>query len=240
MEDAIQTALILAGGLGTRLRPAVADRPKALAPIGGRPFIAYLLEQLEAAGVQRAVLCTGHLGEQVEQTLGKRFGKLQLLYSQESQPLGTAGALARAMAPFNDAHFLAMNGDSYCRFDLPSLFRFHRSRRAAVTILLTPVSDGGRYGQVHRDPDGAIMRFDEKSQETHHGTVLINAGIYLFDRHALQGIASDQPTSLERDIFPKWIGRGLFGHRTVGPFIDIGTPESYGQARTFFAVEQAA
>jgi NDP-sugar pyrophosphorylase family protein len=240
MEDAIHTALILAGGLGTRLRSAVADRPKPLAPVAGQPFLSYLLEQLECAGLKRAILCTGHMGEQIEQAFGQQFGKLQLLYSHETTPLGTGGALANAVASLDDAHFLALNGDSYCRFDLPSFQRFHQNRRAAATLLLTAVPDPARFGLVQRDPDGASVQFKEKSNVRPTGPMTINAGVYLLDRRFLQGIPPDQPVSLEKDIFPQWIGRGLFGHRTVGPFIDIGTPEAYAEARIFFAVEKAA
>jgi NDP-sugar pyrophosphorylase family protein len=240
MEDAIHTALILAGGLGTRLRSAVADVPKPLAPVAGQPFITYLLEQLESAGLKRAVLCTGHLGEQIEQTLGHGFGKLRLLYSHETTPLGTGGALSKAIAPFDDSHFLALNGDSYCRFDLPSFQRFHQSHRAAATLLLTDVPDPSRFGLVQRDPDGAIVQIKEKSTSRPTGPTTVNAGVYLLDRRFLLSIPADQPVSIEKEIFPKWIGRGLFGHRTVGPFIDIGTPEAYAEARIFFAVEKAA
>jgi NDP-sugar pyrophosphorylase family protein len=144
------------------------------------------------------------------------------------------------MALCDDPHILALKGDSYCRFDLPSFKRFHVNRRAAATLLLTSVPDPARFAQVQRDPDGAILQISAKSPLRRAAPAFISAGVYLLDRRFLQSIPTDRPASLENEIFPQWIGRGLFGHRTVGPFIDIGTPESYAHARIFFAVEKAA
>ena len=112
------TAVILAGGLGTRLRSVIADRPKVLAEVRGRPFLAYLLDQLIVAGSRSVVLCTGYCGEQILRTFGERYGPLRLSYSQERTPLGTAGALRAGLGQFGSDSVLALNGDSYCSLDL--------------------------------------------------------------------------------------------------------------------------
>src|ERR671910_3457055 len=116
---------VLAGGLGTRLRPVVSDRPKALAEIHGRPFLAYLLDQLSTAGCSRVVLCTGHLGEQIERAFDKRYRNLQISYSRETRPLGTGGALRLALPDLLSDPVLVMNGDSFCATDLTSVRDWH-------------------------------------------------------------------------------------------------------------------
>jgi NDP-sugar pyrophosphorylase family protein len=225
-------AAVLAGGLGTRLRASVPDLPKVLAPVRGRPFLAYVLDQLAAAGVERAVLCTGHGAQQVEAALGTRHGSLALAYSRESEPLGTGGALRLALEHLSGDTLLVLNGDSYADADLGAFLAAHRAFGGAGTLLLAEVADAGRYGRVERDAGGRLCAFLEK---TAGGRGWINAGVYLLGRGLLQGIPAGRKLSLERDILPHWVPLGLFGHETRGRFIDIGTPESYAAAERFFA-----
>lgn len=228
------TAAVLAGGLGSRLRPAVADRPKVLAEVRGRPFLSRLLDQLAGAGVRRAVLCTGHLGEQVEAACGPAHGPIELVYSREPEPLGTGGALRLAAHLFDTDPVLVVNGDSYCEADLRAFFEADRANRASgrrATILLTEVPDAGRYGRVELDPDGEVLAFREKSSG---GPGWINAGLYLLGLDLVRAIPADRPVSLESDILPGWVGRGLAGLRAPGRFIDIGTPASFEEADRFF------
>ena len=227
------TAVVLAGGLGTRLRTVVSDRPKVLAHIGGRPFLAFLLDQLDAGGIQNAVLCCGYLGEQVNQTFGDRYRGMRLTYSQEQSPLGTGGALRLAFPLLASDPVLVLNGDSYCAADLPAMLDWHRARRAEATLLLTHVTDTQRFGRVEADESGSILEFIEKRCRGGPGSV--NAGVYLLGRRLLQSIPPNGPASLERQVFPAWIGRGLFGCSVSGKFLDIGTPESYASAEAFFA-----
>ena len=237
------TAAILAGGLGTRLRSVVADGPKVLAEVRGRPFLAYLLRQLVATGVRYVVLCTGYLGEQVQATFGDSYGPLRLVYSQESSPLGTAGAIRLALPLFkpglNEANIsdsvLVMNGDSFCEANLRAFWAWHCARGADATLLLTHVPDTKRYGRVLVDDDGFVLNFDEKGHKG--GPGWINAGIYLLNHRLLLTIPASGAVSLEREMFPDWIGRGLYGYRSQGRFLDIGTPESYAEALQFFAQE---
>jgi len=232
------TAVILAGGLGLRLRSAVRGVPKVLAPVRGRPFLTYLLEQLVAAGVRRVVLCTGHLADQVRSAIGDSYGDLRVFYSQESSPLGTGGALRLALSQIESDTTLVMNGDSFCDASLRDFWLWREAQGGDAALLLTSVPDTARYGRVHVDGDGQVLRFEEKTNGG--GAGLINAGVYLMGRHLLSAIAPDVAVSLERDLFPVWIGRGLYGYRSEGRFLDIGTPETYAIVDEFFGTVAAA
>ena len=234
MEDLSQvTAAILAGGMGTRLRSAVADRPKVLAPVLGKPFLAYLLDSLADAGLRDVVLCTGYRAEMVQTQFGSQYRNLSLRYSPESSPLGTAGALRQALAQFTTPNILVLNGDSYCSADLRALLAAHRNRNARATLTLVEVPDVSRFGRVETDAQGQVVRFDEKGSHTGRGW--INAGIYLLQRNGIESIPAQREVSLEREVFPAWIGRGLWGYAsTDSRFLDIGTPESYALATEFF------
>ncbi|HEY1684468.1 MAG TPA: sugar phosphate nucleotidyltransferase [Tepidisphaeraceae bacterium] len=226
------TAIILAGGFGTRLRSVVSDRPKVMAHVCGRPFLAHLLEQLRLVRVSKAVICTGYMAEQIEMAFGSSYGSMQLTYSREDHPLGTGGAIAAAADLCDSDTVLAINGDSYCAADLHHFSNEHVSHDARASILLTHVNDAGRFGKVSVAADGKITCFDEKLENV--GPGLINAGLYLFETKWLNLLPRRRPLSIEREIFPLWIGHGLYGHATLAPFIDIGTPESYMAAENFF------
>ena len=222
------TAAILAGGLGTRLRSVVADRPKVLADVRGRPFLTYLLDQLTAAGLKCVVLCTGYMGDQVYKMFGYSYGGLRLAYSQESSPLRTAGALRLALPLFTSDCVLVMNGDSFCHIDLSAFFKWHCAHGATATLALVRTNDSARYGRVHVNADGVVFSFDEKSGKGAPGW--INTGVYLLTRSLIETIPEKRAISLEREMFPAWIGRGLCAYRTEGRFLDIGTPEAYAAA----------
>jgi NDP-sugar pyrophosphorylase family protein len=227
------TVAILAGGLGTRLRPVLRDRPKALAPVAGRPFLAYILDQVAAGGASGVVLCTGHQGEQIRRAFGHSFAGLHLTYSQEGRPLGTAGALRRALPLLTSDPILVLNGDSFCEAQLTQFLHWHVESRAEATLLLTWVARAGRFGQVHLDALGRVARFEEKGAA--RGPGWISAGIYLIGRRLLSHLSAMEASSLEREVFPAWIGRGLHGYMSQGEFLDIGTPDAYAEAQDFFA-----
>ena len=197
--------------------------------------MAYLLDQLRASGVRYVVLCTGYLDEQVQATFGDAYGSLRVGYSKESSQLGTAGALRLALPLLKSDTVLVMNGDSFCEVDLRSFWAWHQRCGAEATLLLTHVPDTNRYGRVHVDADGAIVSFDEKSGANSPGW--INAGIYLLTRALISTIPANGPVSLERDMFPLWISRRLYGYRSKGRFLDIGTPDAYAMAEQFFALD---
>ncbi len=226
------SVLILAGGKGTRLKEAVRDRPKVLAPVDGQPWLYYLLRQLEGAGVRKVVLCTGYMAEKVEEAFGARLGDLEIQYSVEVQPLGTAGALRNALPKCQHSEILVLNGDSYCEFDLGGLYAFHAGRKASSTIVVTHMNSAARFGQVIAEHDGRIIRFEEKIAEAGPGWV--NAGVYLINRALLQAIPQGRPISLENECFPQWIGAGFYAFPSDSDkFLDIGIPESFATAKGF-------
>jgi NDP-sugar pyrophosphorylase family protein len=222
-------AAILAGGLGSRLRSVVCDRPKVMAEIGGHPFLEYLLRKLKKTGISQVVLCTGHMGEIIRETFGDAYGRLDLYYSQEMVPLGTGGALRNALYLLDSDSVLVMNGDSYCDADLNAFWEFHQSEGANATLVLVKSADrGGRYGHVRINSKGQIVSFDEKSE--HAAAGWINAGIYLLRKELILSIPEGKLVSLEKEVFQAWIGRELYGFQSDGPFIDIGIPEDYARA----------
>ena len=228
------TAAILAGGAGTRLRSVVSDRPKVLALLGGKPFIAYLLDRLAAQGIQKVVLCTGYLGEQVREVLGDHYLGMQLFYSREAQPMGTGGAIVQALPQLASKTILLLNGDSYCDTNLPASLAWHRDRQARATVVLAHVEQGARYGRVEIGPDGSIKRFCEKDPALIGGG-WINSGVYWMEREVLAGLPAGRPFSLEKEVLGSWTGDGLYGYRDYGRFLDIGVPEDYAKAERFLA-----
>jgi NDP-sugar pyrophosphorylase family protein len=234
---ALPPLIVLAGGLGTRLRAAVADRPKVLAPVLGRPFLDHLLRLAAEQGVREAVVGAGHLGEQVEAFVAAgEWGSLRVRCVREEAPLGTAGALRFAAGAAGIAGpFLAMNGDTFLGADLRDLVRWHAERPGAVaTMALAQVPATDRYGAVDVDDRGAVRAFREK--EPGGGPGWINGGVYLLEPAALAGVEAGRAASLERDVLPALVGRGLYGCPFPGaPFLDIGTPEDYARAAAVLA-----
>jgi D-glycero-alpha-D-manno-heptose 1-phosphate guanylyltransferase len=227
------TAAILAGGLGTRLRSVVADRPKVLAEVGGRPFLTHLLDQLADAGIRRVVLLTGHGAEQMRETLGENYDGMRLIHSEESTSLGTAGSLRRALPLMQGNHVLLLNGDSYCDVRIDEFYEWHCRASAGASLALVKVPDAARFGQVRRDGVGRVIAFDEKGFA--RGPGWINAGVYLIERDLLAELPPDSPLSLERAVLPGWVSRRLVRGLECGErFLDIGTPESYADAEAFF------
>ncbi len=227
------TPVILAGGLGNRLRSVVSDRPKVLAEVNQKPFLTYLLEQLHRAGFRKTVLCTGYLGEHIEKNFGSRYKHLALFYSQETRPLGTAGALRLALPLVQTKSAIILNGDSFCGASLDKFYFHYQKRKVSAAIILAHVSDARRFGKVFVDAQGRVLHFLEKDKK--EGSGWINAGIYLVKKELLRSIPSGGPVSLEKQLFPQWIQQGIYGHQSRARFMDIGTAESYNCADNFFS-----
>ncbi|MHC4662646.1 MAG: nucleotidyltransferase family protein [Planctomycetota bacterium] len=229
-------ALILAGGKGTRLKSVVNDRPKPMAEVAGRPFLEWLLLSLKKQNVKRIIICSGYMGDIIESHFGDgRRLKMEIEYSREFAPLGTAGAVRNAIGNIHSDRFLVLNGDSFCNFDVAGLEKTHADSNANATIWVVEMEDCGRYGSVVVGEEGVVLDFREKSADKCSG--LINAGVYLFSREFAETIPSDRAVSMETEVLPDLIGHRLFAVKGEGPFIDIGTPESYAGAESFFQAD---
>lgn len=223
-------ALILCGGLGTRLRPVLGDLPKALAPVEGRPFLERLLERLAAEGLERFVLCTGWRSDAIDAALPglARYG--EVVTSREERPLGTGGALRNARGLVRSDPLFVLNGDSFSNVGLAGMLREHRARGATVSIAVVP-AHGHEGGIVRLGEGGRILSFAERAEPGQQS--FCSAGVYLLSRALLFEASLSEAFSLERDLFPRLVGRGAYGHVHPGSFLDIGTPGRYRAAPRF-------
>jgi len=220
--------IVLVGGLGTRLRAVVPDLPKPLAPVAGRPFLAYVLDRYAAAGMRRAILATGFRSEAIEQAVGDRWGAMEVVISREEEPLGTGGAIRQAagLVAGDGAH--VANGDTYLRFDFAGLEAATRSTGAAMGVALAPVDDVGRYGAV-KVREGRVVGLAEKGGS---GPGLINAGSYFLTADAFARLPAQARFSFEENVLAPWSAAGqVAAYEGVEGFIDIGVPEDYARAQ---------
>lgn len=229
-------AVILVGGEGTRLRPLTSTVPKPVVPLVDRPFIAYMLEWLRGHGVDDVVMSCGFLASGVRNVLGdgSAYG-IRLRYVEEPRPLGTGGAVKFAESLL-DERFLMLNGDVLTDLDLGAQVAEHEASGARCTLALIGVEDPSAYGLVRLEPGGAVREFVEKPGPDQIDTNLISAGAYVLEREVLSLIPSDEPCSIERQVFPRLVGDGLYGYAGDGYWLDIGTPQRYLQA-TFDILE---
>jgi mannose-1-phosphate guanylyltransferase len=230
-------ALILAGGEGTRLRPLTSTMPKPVVPLVDRPFIAYMLEWLSRHGVDDVILSCGFMAEGVRRILGdgSRFG-IRLRYIEEPRPLGTGGALKYA-EKLLDQRFFMLNGDVLTDMDLTAQLAQHTRTGARATLALIAVEDPSAYGLVRQHEDGSVKEFLEKPGPEQIDTNLVNAGAYVLEREVLDIMSPAGTTiSIEREVFPALVGRGLFGYAASAYWLDIGTPARYLQG-TFDILE---
>jgi len=230
------TVLVLAGGLGTRLRGVVPDLPKVLAPVAGRPFLDHLLSELARRGARDVVLATGYRSDLVRRFAadGARWG-LAVRYSEEHEPLGTGGAVVAARSLLPSDPFVVLNGDTFVEVEWEAFAAAHRAAGAVITVAVVPVADSARFGRVLLADGDRVAGFTEKGEA---GPGLVNAGAYLIARDAPAAWGTEAPLSLERDVLPRYVGRGLQGFRCAGRFLDIGTPVSLEEAQRYF-VERA-
>ena len=224
-------AVILIGGMGTRLRPFTLATPKPLLPVLNRPFLEYQFQVLSRHGVREVVLCTSYRAETFRKAFGtgKRLG-LKISYVRERLPLGTGGALKNA-EPLLSGTTLVLNGDVLNAFDIGAFLKFHRARHAEISIALTRVKDPTLYGLVLTDEKGMVRRFLEKPSWDEVETNSVNAGAYLFEPSVFAHLPPGKPYSLERGLFPERLVAGgrIAGYVAPGYWIDIGTVEKYLQ-----------
>lgn len=227
-------ALILIGGLGTRLRPLTCHTPKPLLPIVNRPFLEYQFQLLKRHGIKDIILCVSYLPHAFEEYCGngKKWG-VHITYVHEKEPLGTGGAIRNAL-PHIDGQLIILNGDILTDIDITSMIKYHRQKNAVVTIGLTRVKDPTIYGLVETDKDGLICRFLEKPTWDEVTCNTINAGVYIFEPHVLDLIPDGVNYSVERGLFPNLLRdqRIMAGYVSNSYWMDIGTSEKYMQAHT--------
>jgi mannose-1-phosphate guanylyltransferase len=225
-------AVVLVGGEGTRLRPLTLTQPKPALALVDRPFIRHMVEWLGRHGIDEVVMACGFKAEKLRTALGDEVpGGPAIRYVQEDEPLGTAGPikLAAERGLLGD-RFMVLNGDVLTDLDLTALQRQHDERGAVATLALYPVDDPTAYGLVRRNADGEVLEFLEKPDPAEIDTDEINAGAYVLERAILDLIPAGRAVSIEREVFPRLVGQGLYGRRLEGYWMDIGTPERYLQA----------
>lgn len=228
---AVDEAIVLVGGLGTRLRATVSDVPKPLAPVAGRPFLAWVLDHLAAEGMRRVVLATGYMSEQVERAIGGEWTGMQVVYSIEEKPLGTGGAirLAANLLQGDGAH--VMNGDTFLRYSPAELERATSHAGAWMGMALAQVADVSRYGALRLE-GASVVEFQEKGKV---GAGCINAGCYFLTSKALQAFPARDAFSFETEVLrPLVAQRKVAAFMQTDRFVDIGVPEDYSRAQTMF------
>ncbi len=226
-------ALVLVGGEGTRLRPLTLDTPKPALTLVDRPFIRYMVEWLGRHGVEQVVMACGFRAADLRASLGDEVpGGPAIHYVEEDEPLGTGGPLrfAAERGLLGGERFMALNGDVLTDLDLSALAAQHAEREATATLALHPVSDPTGYGLVRRREDGEVIEFLEKPDPSEIDTDEVNAGAYVLEPSVLELIPAGRAVSLEREVFPRLVGEGLYGRRLEGYWTDIGTPERYLEA----------
>ena len=221
-------ALVLAGGEGTRLRPLTLTTPKPVMPFAGRPFMTFMLDWLGRHGIDDVILSCGFMSDAVEHVLGDIHAGIRLRYVHEEVPLGTAGPLRLALetGALQDERLFVLNGDVLTDMDLTAEREQHERTGARATLCLISVGDTASYGVVPTKDDGEVEAFLEKSPGP-APTDRINAGAYLLERDVIEEIPAGRAVSIEREIFPELVGRGLYGYLAAGYWADIGTPRRY-------------
>jgi len=224
-------ALILCGGLGTRLRPVVSDRQKVMAEVGSRPFLEIVVQKLLKHGFKRIIFCVGYLGNHIENHFKKNNFPNDVIFefSREEKPLGTGGAIKNALPLVKSDVFLVSNGDSFFDIDLENFYLNHKKGDKAVSIALLKTTKNKEGGNVRLGDFGEILSFTEKEGETS----LMNGGFYLMEKTVQEHFPDEENFSLEYDLFPKLIEKSG-GFVFEGTFIDMGTPDRYEIAKKLF------
>ena len=230
-------AIVLAGGLGTRLRPVISDLPKPMAPVNGFPFLHYLFLYLQRQGVTDVVLSVGYKADVIKDFFGEKYSRVNITYSLEDEPLGTGGGIAQAMSMIDSDAFV-LNGDTFFDIDLSELHYFHQEKNADVSFALKRMHDFDRYGTVEIGNCDRVLQFHEKHY-CHHG--LINGGAYVLGKdifkkaEKIEGTPLPHKFSFEKDILEKHLLPLHYHAREFDNyFIDIGIPEDYQKVQEDF------
>ena len=227
-------AIILAGGIGSRLKSSVTDVPKPMAVINEKPFLYYLLTYLGSQHISRIILSVGYKYQTVIDYFGNNFRSIPIIYVVEKEPLGTGGGIALALRECNSETILIMNGDSFFPVNLQELKKVHDEKKAEITLALKKIPESDRYGTTMLNSDSIIVSFSEKAEKKE---ALINGGIYLLDKSKFKQRQFAESFSFEKDYLEKVVDdRCVAGCIFNDYFIDIGTPESYEKAQNDFNI----
>ena len=230
---AIKQAIVLAGGLGTRLRSVVPDLPKCMAPVAGMPFLFYVIKYFQNAGVEDFIFSLGYKHEVIERYLEQSFSGLTYTCIVEHEPLGTGGAIRLAADSASDETVLVLNGDTLFEVNLEQLGRFHDHNNADCTLALKPMHQFDRYGVVETNDNNEVVSFREKK---YYEEGMINGGVYALNRLSFLKESLPMRFSFERDYLEShYTKRRIYGYIDPGYFIDIGIPEDYNKAQADFA-----
>jgi D-glycero-alpha-D-manno-heptose 1-phosphate guanylyltransferase len=234
-------ALILAGGLGTRLQTILPDRQKVSAPVCGVPVVELVVRQLYKAGLRRIVLATGYLSDQVDTVISNlELPAVDIKLSKEPFALGTGGAVVHSLHLVNSEDFMVCNGDTVIRADFERLIAYHYAKGADVTFLGAEVDDASRYGILSFSDDGIFTGFEEKSNVKSGLLTCVNTGVFVAKKSFFRSLSLSPPFSLEKDVFESHVMRD-FSVRVFSSkdtvFYDIGTVESYFGAGSFLNSE---
>jgi len=222
-------AIILAGGLGTRLKSEISNKPKSMALIKSKPFLEYQMDNFVSNGIKRFILSVGYKSESIKEHFGDNFRNCEIVYAIEDTPLGTGGAIKNAMNYVKDDHVVIANGDSLFLVDIREQLKFHLDNNADATLALKPMMNFERYGTVDVLDNGKITGFSEKKY-TLEG--IINGGLYIFDVKSFKGIELPDKFSIEKDFFESYLNQlHIYGFISDKYFLDIGIPEDYWKAQ---------
>ncbi len=225
--------LILCGGEGKRLKKISGNTPKPMVKIGSKPFLDIVIDYLHKFGFKRFVLGIGYRADFIKEYYKEcKIPGVEIVFSQEDTPLGTGGAVKKAKKFIKSPVFLVLNGDSFSKFNPEDFFKFHQQKKAEASILLRKAENNQDYGAILTDRESRITCFSEKNQLG--SNKYINGGVYLFNKSVFSKMPKEDKFSLEYDFFPLMAGKGLYGYKKSGFFIDIGTPERFLAAKKYF------
>lgn len=230
----LDTAIILAGGLGTRLKSVVSDLPKPMAPVNGQPFLNYQLRFLKHYGITNVVISVGHLAQKIQDHYKDNFEGMSLCYAHEKVALGTGGGIRMALEECRSNNVLVLNGDSFFDVDIKKFFELHTNRSADISLALRHVDDAARYGTIRKNSEDRITLFKEKTNQQQAG--IINGGVYILQKDLyLRSTPPNTNFSIEKDFFEKQLDSlSIKGFEFNSYFIDIGIPEDYAKAQHDF------
>jgi D-glycero-alpha-D-manno-heptose 1-phosphate guanylyltransferase len=225
----IEEAIILAGGLGTRLRSVIKDIPKPMAEISGKPFLAYLIDFLGKQKIKRVILSVGYKFEVIKDFFGNKYKDIDIYYAIEETPLGTGGAIKNALSGIYGNEVFIINGDTFFDIDLKDFYNLHKSKNSKLSIALKYMNFTDRYGTVEIDENNKILAFHEKTQKYN---ALINGGVYLLNKFFFNSLTTQNRFSFEKDFLEKYYKNyEFYGFSFDKYFIDIGVPEDYNKAQ---------